>query len=142
MSNRNKVRVGKIAEVTFFSSKTRMMDGEVESVEGGFYLEKSQGQKKLCYVRANLMVTMSLTKKSFQQLKRLTSGHTYEKVADAWSRGMYNDVDDYRDDMAACAAYCNKRKKEATKPKEEAPFIIQRFTPHVIQQPTVPQLDQ
>lgn len=132
-----------IVTVSFFSKRTKMENGRVVSDEGGFYLEKSDDIKSLCYRKGNFEATMIVSRKTYQRLKSLTSGIILERAKSAMQL-LDEFAGDCRDDCEGdpfknifsenvhkfknrlYTSYASHKPKE---PKDIAPFIIQIFSP-------------
>ena len=139
MRNKNK---NNIITVSFFSRRTKMENGEVVSEEGGFYLEKSDNIKNLCYKKDKFMTSVPVSRKTFQRLKSLTSGIILERAKSNFVSKDYifdsgDDRDDpfeslYNDDIQATRKKFRSSYQSQTKsrdPKDIAPFIMQIFIP-------------
>lgn len=126
-----------ISTISFFSKKTKMENGEVISEEGGFYLEKKDDIKNLCYKKGDFTTTLLISRKTFQKLKSLTSGIILERASKETFSSMedeYDEMDDYdrlygnkyKDYKRLRSSYVSQRSKE---PKIIAAFIYQEFIP-------------
>jgi len=122
-----------ISTISFFSKRTKMENGKVISEEGGFYLEKTNYKKRLCYKKQGFEVCILLSKNTFRKLKSLTTGVILERATILPKDD--DDVYDYMDDYDriygnACDTYSKKKSSYISyKPKEIAPFIYQEFIP-------------
>lgn len=93
--------------------------------EGTLFLEKRPKGKWLCFKKGNIIKSLKLTKKSFQNLNRFTAGVRIEK---------YVEMEYDQDDEGYCDVWYGWHSKNTnlpatitSKPKVKSPFIMQVF---------------